>query len=199
MFISIVFTFIQLNLILSLRNSQVHTFCWASPSSTPTLFLDGLDLHISLVHWRIVSRCAGGFVVPSSLGCADSSEPDFASCFGSEKKSSAVYLVLECLYWFVGVVFGAHHPNILLHSSKGDSSGFGVVALEVGWSCSWGLLFIGSLGFVAVMVLLVGGISQSFLNSKRFPDIFPALGQGVLVWSGAFSNAGGLFSYVKGF
>ena len=56
----------------------------------------------------------------------------------------------------------------------------GAVALGVGCSCSWGSIFIGGLEFVAVTVLLVGGIGQSFLNSKRFQDIFPASGQGVL-------------------
>ena len=39
---------------------------------------------------------------------------------------------------------------------------------------------MGGLELVGVTVLLVGGISQSFLNSKRFPDIFPASGHGVL-------------------
>ena len=71
-----------------------------------------------------------------------------------------------------------------------------------GCSCSWGSIFMGNLEFVAIMELLVGGISQSFLNSKRFPDIFSVSGQGVLVPTGTFSNGGGLFSNVpsgKGF
>ena len=46
-------------------------------------------------------------------------------------------------------------------------------------------------GIVAVAVLLPRGISQSFLNSKRFPDIFPNLGHGVLVQNGMFSRGGG--------
>ena len=78
-------------------------------------------------------------------------------------------------------------------------SGFGAVALRVGWSCSWGSIFIGSIGFVVVAVLEMGGIGQSFLRSKRFPDIFPALAQGVLAWTGGFSNGGGLFSDIEGF
>ena len=49
------------------------------------------------------------------------------------------------------------------------------------------------------MVLLAGGMDQSFLSSKRLPDIFPASGQGVLAQTGAFSNGGGLSSDVKGF
>ena len=55
---------------------------------------------------------------------------------------------------------------------------------------------MGGLELVAVTVLLVDWISQSFLNSKRFPDIFPALGHGVLVQTGIFSIGGGLFSAV---
>ena len=54
----------------------------------------------------------------------------------------------------------------------------GAVALGLGCSWAWGSIFMGGLE-VAVVALLVGGISQSFLNSKRFPDIFPALGHRV--------------------
>ena len=50
---------------------------------------------------------------------------------------------------------------------------------------------MGGLEFVVVITLLVGGIDQSFLNSKRFRDIFPALGQGVLVQTVVSSNGGG--------
>ena len=32
---------------------------------------------------------------------------------------------------------------------------------------------------VAIVLLLLGGVGQSFLNSKRFPYIFSALGHGV--------------------
>ena len=59
-------------------------------------------------------------------------------------------------------------------------SGIGAVVLEVWWFGSWGSIFIGSLGFVSVTVLLVGGIGQSFVSSKRLSDTFPASGQGVL-------------------
>ena len=60
-----------------------------------------------------------------------------------------------------------------------------------------GLHLYGGVGIVAVAVLLLlGGIGQSFLNSKRFPDIFPALGHGVPVQTGMFSRGGELFSEV---
>ena len=55
---------------------------------------------------------------------------------------------------------------------------------------------MGGLELVAVTALLVGGTGQSFLSSKRFSDIFPASGHGVLVPTGAFSIGGGLFSGV---
>ena len=77
-------------------------------------------------------------------------------------------------------------------------SGFGAVALGAGLFDSWDSIFIGGLGFMAVMVLLAGGIGQSFLSSKRLPDIFLALGQGVLAQTGTFSNGGG-FSVLKAF
>ena len=108
------------------------------------------------------------------------------SCFWcSPSESSPTFLQMG--------QFGPH-PH---HSAFG-----GAVALGVGCSCSWGSIFMGSLEFVAVTVLLVGGIGQSFFNSKRFLNIFPASGHAVLVWTGAFSTDGKLFPGVpfgKGF
>ena len=60
---------------------------------------------------------------------------------------------------------------------------------------------MGGFDVVAVAVLL-GGIGQSFLDLKRSPDIFPALGHGVPVQTGIFLSGGGLFSEIfsgKGF
>ena len=80
-------------------------------------------LHISVWYIKGLSLGAlGGSVVPGSLGCTEGPEPEFASCFESGKNSSAVYLVFECLCWFAGVAFGAHHPNLLLHSCTCNSS-----------------------------------------------------------------------------
>ena len=44
-----------------------------------------------------------------------------------------------------------------------------------GVGCSWARssIFMGGFEIVGVAVLLVGGIGQYFLNSMRFPDIFP--------------------------
>ena len=72
----------------------------------------------------IVSGCAGSCVASGSLGseCAVSPEPEVVMYVGSGRNSSAVYLVFEYFWCFVGVVFGAHHPNLLLYSCKWDSS-----------------------------------------------------------------------------
>ena len=143
-------------------------------------------------------------MVSGSLECAEGSEPEFASCFGSGKYSSAVYLVFQCFCWSVGIAFDAHHSSLLLHSCKWDNLVpicITLVLVLLYWGLAdldpGGLIFIGSLGFVAVTVLLVGGIGQSFLSSKRLPDIFPASGQGVLVQTGASSNGGGCFLMLK--
>ena len=57
---------------------------------------------------------------------------------------------------------------------------------------------MGGFGLVAVAVslflslaLLLGGVSQSFLISNKFPDILPASGHGIPVQIGASSNGGG--------
>ena len=61
---------------------------------------------------------------------------------------------------------------------------------------------MGGFGLVILAVLLVlssiqlAGSTQSFLASKRFLNIFPALGHGVPAQIGASSNGGGLFSGV---
>ena len=67
----------------------------------------------------------------------------------------------------------------------------GAVVLGVGCSWPWGSIFMGGFEVVAVVVLLVGGIGQSFLNSKRFPEIIPALGHGVPAQTGMFLSCGG--------
>ena len=85
-----------------------------------------------------------------------------------------------------------HHPNC---------PGFVTVELGFDWFGSWGSTFIvGGLGFVVLLVVMLveRGISQSFLISKRFLDIFPALGHRVPAQTGASSRAGRLFSEVGG-
>ena len=66
--------------------------------------------------------------------------------------------------------------------------------IALGITCSWvcGSIFMGS--FDVVIAVGVGGAGQSFLNLKRFPDIFPALGHGVPVQVGMFSSGGGMLS-----
>ena len=120
----------------------------------------------------IVSGCTGSFVAPGSLGseCAESPEPEVVMYFESVRNSSAVYLAFEHFWYFAGAVVSVPHPNLLLYSCKWDGLVpiyiilllGGAVALGVGCSCSWDSIFMGGLEFVTVMVLLVGGISQSF-------------------------------------
>ena len=84
--------------------------------------------------------------------------------------------------------FGPH-----LHHSGFDTAVLGICRFG-----SYGSVLMDSLEVVGVIVLLGGGIGQSFLSLKRLPDIFPASGQGVLAQSGASSNGEGLFSDIKG-
>ena len=69
-----------------------------------------------------------------------------------------------------------------------------VLLLHWGLVCSWVCGSIFMWGFEVVVV--VGGIGQSFLKSKRFPDIFPALGHGVPAQGGIILSGGGLLSTV---
>ena len=82
------------------------------------------------------------------------------------------------------------HPHLSAFSAT--------IELVVGCSWAWGSILMGFFGIVAVAVLLLllGGIGQSFLNLKRFPDIFPALGNGVLAQLRMLSRGRGLFSEV---
>ena len=89
---------------------------------------------------------------------------------------------------------GGHHPILplmFLHMGKFGPhlhfSAFGATSeLVVSCSWAWGSIFMGGFAIVAVAVLLLllGGIGQYFLNLKRFPDIFPASGHGVPVQTG---------------
>ena len=75
------------------------------------------------------------------------------------------------------------------------------------WCCCNGVLLIWVLGFNLYLQFgicgshgVVGGGNGPILPQfKRLPDIYPALGQGVLAQTVAFCNGGGLFSDVKGF
>ena len=112
---------LTLNVALSLRNNQVHTFHWAFPSSPPTLFSDGCLLCISVciskdcvwVGWGVLWY----LVVLGALRVLSLNLP----CVLGLESSSAVYLVFECFCWFAGIAFDAHHPSLLLHSCKWDT------------------------------------------------------------------------------
>ena len=142
-----------------------------------------------------------GFVVPSCLWCAEVFVPGLALYLVFGKNISAVYLFVY-LCQFAKIAFDACHPCPLLHFCKWDNLVPIYIALAL-VLLNWGLtdlgpgvqpLLQGSLGFivVAVAVLLARGIGQSFLNSKRLPNVFPASGQGVLAQTGASSKGGGV-------
>ena len=101
---------------------------------------------------------------------------------GVEDLASEVveYFVAVCLEHSAEIVFDGHHPSPPLFFQMGQLgphshfSAFGAT-VALGVACSWvcGSIFMGGFEVIA------GGMGQSFLNSKRFPDIFPALGHGV--------------------
>ena len=67
----------------------------------------------------IVSGCAGSFVVPGSLGCTESPEPEVVVYFGSGRNSSVVYLVFEHFWYFAGAVLVLTIPIFLYILAKG--------------------------------------------------------------------------------
>ena len=129
-------------------------------------------------------------MVLGSLGPegAGSPEPEVVVHFGAGGNSFvAVHLVSVFLVfcWNCFWCSSSQSSSIFLQmgqfSPHPHCSAFGGgAALVVVCSGAWGSIFIGGLELVAAVALLVGRISQYFLSSKRFPDIFPALGHGVL-------------------
>ena len=134
----------------------------------------------------------------SAIGSAVSSEAIYNSgSWGAEDLVSGAAVAVD---YSVGIAFGGYHPNLLLYFCKwGNSAHIYIVPLFVvllhwrqvvpvlGALSLWGALEV-----VAVVLFLVGGIGQSFLNSKRFADIFPALGHGVPAQTGIFLSGGGV-------
>ena len=107
----------------------------------------------------------------------DSSEPGSTGNLASEV---AVHLVPGCLGYLSEIVFDGHHPNPPLYFYKwGNLVPIHIFLPLVLWwywgvasSCSCCSTFIG-------VEVDAGGIGQSFFNSNKFPDIFPALGHRV--------------------
>ena len=113
----------------------------------------------------------------SVIGSAGSSGAVYNSgCGGTEDLLSGATVAVD---YSVGIAFGCYHPNLLLYFCKRGNlipihiiSLFVCCLLGVGCSWTWGSIFMRGFEVVAVVVLLVGGIGQSFLNLKRFPGIF---------------------------
>ena len=165
---------LTLSLTLSLKNNQVHTFLL-----TCSIFSShSLLKHIySAYRSNTLKLCLGGLgilwylVVFFALRVLSLSLP---CILGLGRDTLAVCSVFECFCQFAGIAFDACHPSLLLHFCKWDNmgphlhcSGFGVGALGLADLVSWGSMFTGGLGFVAVTVLLVGRIGQSFLSFKK--------------------------------
>ena len=104
----------------------------------------------------------------------------------------------------VVIVSGGCHPNLLPEflqkGQLGSHPHFSAIGMMIDCSPVLGSSFMRGFGLATAVVSLLplfkwlGGSNQSFLSSKRFHDIFPALGHGVLSQTGASSKGGGLFS-----
>ena len=148
----------------------------------------------------IVSRWIGSFVALDSLGSEGTGipAPEVVMHFEPGGNSSAVvYLVPECFWCFVGFVFGVHHPNLPLYFCKWGNSVPIHIVLLLPVLLHWVWLFL-CLGLNFYGWFRTGSSNSTvsrmdwptFLNSKRFPDICPVLGHGVLAWTGVFSSGG---------
>ena len=184
---------LTMSLAPSQRSSQVHNCHLIVPFSSPMLFLSVSVLHIGQAHQRMFV-CAG-FVVPDSFwwtGVLYLGLP----CVLALGRVLLLYIrLLKLLLMFpVPILFSIFTDGEIWSPSTSL------------WLCySWtGVWLVRILGFNlycrwlgicrdVVVVLMEGGIGQSFLISKRLPDIFPALGHGVPAWTGASSRGGGYF------
>ena len=108
----------------------------------------------------------------------------------------AVCLVPECLEYLL-IFFYGHHPSPLYFYKWGNLVPIHTSLSLVLWQ-HWGFPVLGvvALSFWGRFEVNAGGIGQSFLNSNKFPDIFPALGHGVPAQVGILSSSGRLLSDV---
>ena len=209
MLILVIFSHIRLlSLVLSQKNSQVHTFVksfyFLFPLSPQTYLF-------CVMVWHIKRLCYGGLI----LWCLVVFSVLKVLCWGWPHilVLGRIFLLCVSLCVFISllklplmlavpILFCIFANGTILSPST-------LLWLWYHWTRIWlfwalGLNFItGMLEFimlaVLVLVLVAGGIGQSFLNSKRLPDNFPVLNQGVLTQIGASSNSGGFFSEVGGF
>ena len=161
------------NLTLNQKNSQVHTFHWASPSSPLILFLDRSALLICLVHQMIVSGCAGSFVALNRLGSegVQGPVPEVVMCF--EPGRILLLLCTLCLSVF-GVLldlFLVFTIPILFHVLAN-----GAVQSPSTLFCFWWCCFTGVWLFLCLGLNLYGwlraGSSNSIVIWRDWP-IFP--------------------------
>ena len=143
-------------------------------------------------------------MVPCSLGQTESFLPGLASYLGYGREISAVYLSIFVRLLKLLLMF----PIPIFFCILADKTIWSPSALLWFWCCCIGVLLIWVLGFNLYLWFgicgshgVVGGGKWANPSSVQndLPEIFPALGQGVLAQTRAFSNGGGLFSDVKGF
>ena len=200
------------NLVQSQRNNHDHIYHWASSSFPPILYRALFGLNSCLVHHMFVTGSAGSFVAGGTVyvmfgsavkSCGfDSSGPGGAGNLASEfavhfvavvgfSFVGVVHFVPECLGYFAEFVFDSHHPNPPLYFYKwGNLVPSTFLFL---WHCS----STRGYQFLALWLYLNGGIwswcGQSFLNSNKFPDIFPASGHGVPAQVGILLSGWGCY------
>ena len=173
----------------SQRSNWDHICCWTSPSFLPILYGVSIDWSIYQAHKMSVIRSAGSSRVFIILGLGTLK----ALCLGLLwlwiTLLELILVITMPIFFYIFTNWSFWSPSALLC--------FGIaIVLGVGCSWAWGSIFMGGFEIVAVAVLLVGGIGQSFLNLKRFSDIFPALGHGCQHELVYFWVVGGLYSEV---
>ena len=149
----------------------------------------------------IVSGCAGSFVAPGSCGSEGTESPrhEVVMHLGFGGNSAVVLLVFLSVFGVLLELFLVLTIPIFLYIlQRGQFSlhlhhfAFGgAAALGVGHSCAWGSIFMDCLELVGVKVLLVGGISQSFLNLKGSLRFFLPQAMGCKCELGHFLMVGG--------
>ena len=92
----------------------------------------------------------------------------------------AVHFVAECLEHSAEIVFDGHHPSPPLYFYKLGNLVPTHISMPLVLQQHWGCMLLDLwLYLYGGFEVIAGGIGQSFLNSNKFPDIFPASGHGV--------------------
>ena len=145
-------------------------------------------MSICQVHQISVTGSIGSFGAFDNSGSEGLRRPCMWGCCGSVLG----LFCWNCFWWSLSQSSSIFLQMGQFSSHPHFSAFFAAIALSI--ACLWVCDSIFMRGLEVVVV--VRGISQSFLNSKRFPDIFPTLGHGVPMWVGIFLSGEGLLSEV---